>query len=449
MSTSKITAQELRKLNTPKKAAIAYRGKVYNVTSFLEKHPGGSEQLLLAAGRDVTYFFDSYHSKETRRLVAQKCKYIGDLQESPNSPPKYLEPDVFYTTLEERVKNYFKSNNLDPKIHFPFFCASAVVVLATLVLWCAAVLTAHNGYSLAVSSFIALLSGFSSALVAFHSHDISHFSWTHKPWVWKVLSNAYCSVNGISAYIWYFQHMVGHHVHPNHDRLDPDVAAKEVDIWRIKPFQRQAPHYVYQYIYLPFLLNLISIKMKFLDFRDLIVRRDYIPVNPPTRAQLATFLATKAIHFTYRVVIPAFYISWPSLLLLNLLSELVMGFWMGFVTQVNHLNTAVLYPDPDSSNFDISWSEMQIKTTVDYATDSVLWNFLTGGLNSQVIHHLFPWILSVYYKDLNPILVETCSEFGVKYKHFSSMWTMWSSYNQYLKDMGQTEPCEDIKSKVF
>ena len=448
MSKSTITLEELRKLNTPKNAAIGYRGKIYDVTEFLDKHPGGSEQLLLAAGRDVTYFFDSYHSTATRKLVAQKCKYIGELEESVRSPPKYLEPDEFYITLEKRIKNYFKANKLDPKINLPFFCACSAVVLVTLGLWWMTVLSVYSGYSLAISSLLAVLSGFGFALIAFNSHDVSHFACTHKPWVWTVVSNVYCSVHGISGYIWYFQHMVGHHVHPNHDRLDPDVASKEVDIWRVKPFQIQAPHYAYQYIYLPVLLNLIAIKMKILDFRDLIVRRDEIPVNPPTSMQLFTFLATKAIHFSYRVILPAFYISWPSLLLLNVLSDLVMGFWMGFVTQVNHLNTDVLYPNPESSSFDIPWSEMQIRTTVDYATDSKLWNFLTGGLNNQVIHHLFPWILSVYYKDLNPILVKTCAEFGVKYTRFSSMWTMWCSYNQFLKEMGKTKPSE-LKSKVF
>lgn len=447
MST-KITTEELKKLNTWKNAAIAYRGKVYDVTGFLEKHPGGSEQLLLAAGRDVTYFFDSYHATEIRKLVAQKCKCIGEM-ESVRSPPKYLEDDYFYMTLKERVKKYFKANDLDPKIHVPFFCASTAVILSTLAVWYMAVLSIYNEYSLVISSLLALLSGFGYALVSFHSHDISHFAWTHRPWIWKVLSNIYCSVHGVSAYIWYFQHLVGHHVHPNHDRLDPDVGAKKVDIWRVKPFQVQAPHYAYQYIYLPLLLNLIAIKMKILDFRDLIARRDEIPVNPPTAMQLFTFMATKAVHFSYRVILPSYYISWPSLLLLNVLSDFVMGFWMGFVTQLNHLNTEVLYPNPEYSRFDVPWSKMQVMTTVDYATDSTLWNFLTGGLNSQVIHHMFPWILSVYYKDLNPILVKTCAEFGVKYNCFSSLWTMWSSHNQFLKDMGQTKPFEDIKSQVF
>ncbi len=35
--------------------------KVYDVSSFIARHPGGAEQLMLGAGRDVTQLFESYH----------------------------------------------------------------------------------------------------------------------------------------------------------------------------------------------------------------------------------------------------------------------------------------------------------------------------------------------------------------------------------------------------
>lgn len=36
--------------------------QVYDVSGFIEKHPGGVSQLLLGAGRDVTVLFESYHN---------------------------------------------------------------------------------------------------------------------------------------------------------------------------------------------------------------------------------------------------------------------------------------------------------------------------------------------------------------------------------------------------
>lgn len=431
-----ITARDLAELNSRNNAAIAYRGKVYDVTGFVDKHPGGADQLLMLAGRDVTHFFDSYHGAETRKLVAYKCKYIGDF-EGCASNPKYLEQDQFYSTLEQRIQDYFTSNQIDPKVHVPFFFASAAVVLATLTLWCAAVNSVYSGYSLVVSSLLAMVCGFTSALVTFNSHDIYHFAWTHNPWVWKVVGGMYCSVHGLSSYVWCYQHVIGHHVNPNHDQLDPDVTTKKVDFWRIKPFQEWSPHYRLQYMYMPLLFMFLSIKMKIQDFHSMIIlKKADVVINPPSATQVSIFLTTKALHISYRLIIPLFYISLPSLLLLNLLVELVMGFWLGFITQVNHINTDVVYPDPKSSKFDMTWSEMQILTTADYATGSILWNFLSGGLNSQVIHHLFPWILSVHYKDLAPILVQTCAEFGLKYNSYSSMWAIWCSHCKHLKDMG-------------
>ena len=39
--------------------------QVYDVTKFLDQHPGGRDQLLLGVGRDATLVFDSYHKEST------------------------------------------------------------------------------------------------------------------------------------------------------------------------------------------------------------------------------------------------------------------------------------------------------------------------------------------------------------------------------------------------
>ena len=35
--------------------------RVYNVSSFVDHHPGGLDQILYGAGRDITTLFESYH----------------------------------------------------------------------------------------------------------------------------------------------------------------------------------------------------------------------------------------------------------------------------------------------------------------------------------------------------------------------------------------------------
>lgn len=438
-----IPVEELAKLNTRDKAAIAYRGKVYDVSSFLDFHPGGGDQLLLAAGRDVTGLFDSYHwhihgkLKQTSNIIAQKCRCIGELEKS-DSPPTFPERDELYEILQQRVLDYFTSHKKDPKIHIPRFCSGLVIAFSTLLFWYLAVIFAHS-YSLLAGCGFALLSGFFSALLFLNvSHDVSHFSWTHKPWVWKLLSTLTHNVLGLSSYVWAYQHVIGHHCHPNHHNLDPDVGTKKV--WRIKSFQDSYPHYAYQHIYMPLLYTLLSIKMKVQDFHSMAsLKKGHIAMNPPSSQTLFLFILAKLFHLYYRVVLPYPYLSLPSLLLLNLLSEVTMGFWLGIIAQVNHVNTAVVFPDPTSSSYNRPWSEMQIATTVDYATDSMLWLFLSGGLNCQVAHHLFPSICSFYYKDISQIVRKTCEEFGIDYCHYNSFWETWCSHMKYLHDMGKSE----------
>lgn len=49
--TIQVSHSELAKHNTPTDCWMAVRGKVYNVTRYLEYHPGGQDQLLRGAGR--------------------------------------------------------------------------------------------------------------------------------------------------------------------------------------------------------------------------------------------------------------------------------------------------------------------------------------------------------------------------------------------------------------
>lgn len=55
-------------------------GKVYDVTPFMEEHPGGEDILLDSAGRDATREFEDVgHSNEARAQLDDL--YVGDVRE--------------------------------------------------------------------------------------------------------------------------------------------------------------------------------------------------------------------------------------------------------------------------------------------------------------------------------------------------------------------------------
>ena len=47
---------------------IIFVHQVYDVSQFLSRHPGGSDILIMAAGRDVTITFECYHAFSDRAL---------------------------------------------------------------------------------------------------------------------------------------------------------------------------------------------------------------------------------------------------------------------------------------------------------------------------------------------------------------------------------------------
>ncbi|KAI0005643.1 cytochrome b5 [Xylariaceae sp. FL0662B] len=55
---------------------------VYDVTKFLDEHPGGAKILKRVAGKNATKQFWKYHSKSVLDKYGGKLK-IGDLAETP------------------------------------------------------------------------------------------------------------------------------------------------------------------------------------------------------------------------------------------------------------------------------------------------------------------------------------------------------------------------------
>ncbi|KAJ6561446.1 cytochrome b5-like heme/steroid binding domain-containing protein [Mycena vulgaris] len=71
MSAPKIvTLSELRANSTKDKLYVLIHEKVYDVTKFLDEHPGGDEVILAEASQDATEAFEDVgHSDEARELL--------------------------------------------------------------------------------------------------------------------------------------------------------------------------------------------------------------------------------------------------------------------------------------------------------------------------------------------------------------------------------------------
>lgn len=92
------TLEEIQKHKDSKSTWVILHHKVYDLTKFLEEHPGGEEVLREQAGGDATENFEDVgHSTDAREL--SKTYIIGELH--PDDRSKIAKPsETLITTVE-------------------------------------------------------------------------------------------------------------------------------------------------------------------------------------------------------------------------------------------------------------------------------------------------------------------------------------------------------------
>uniref|UniRef100_A0A3B3B6U5 Cytochrome b5 type B n=1 Tax=Oryzias melastigma TaxID=30732 RepID=A0A3B3B6U5_ORYME len=92
------TLEEIRVHNMSKDTWLIIHDKVYDISSFLEEHPGGEEVLLEQGGADATESFEDVgHSLDAREMLQQY--YIGELHMDDRKMDKKVSLAVYSWTL--------------------------------------------------------------------------------------------------------------------------------------------------------------------------------------------------------------------------------------------------------------------------------------------------------------------------------------------------------------
>ncbi|XP_029517431.1 cytochrome b5 [Oncorhynchus nerka] len=108
---------EIEEQNTFKSTWIIINFNVYDVTKFLEEHPGGEEVLREQAGGDATESFEDVgHSSDAKEMAANMV--IGELH--PDDRSKMAKPSVSLATTIEETSSWW-TNWLIP-------CLAAAVI---------------------------------------------------------------------------------------------------------------------------------------------------------------------------------------------------------------------------------------------------------------------------------------------------------------------------------
>ncbi|KAJ3513974.1 hypothetical protein NLJ89_g2633 [Agrocybe chaxingu] len=125
MSQKKLSGVEVAQHNTRESCWIVVHGNVYDVTDFLDDHPGGSKIILKYAGKDATQEYDPIHPPDAITTNLPPEKHLGPVE------PDTVEKVEIVITDEEKARQERMSNRppLDEILNLHDFEAIAKQVM--------------------------------------------------------------------------------------------------------------------------------------------------------------------------------------------------------------------------------------------------------------------------------------------------------------------------------
>lgn len=453
-----LTWQEVAEHNTEESAWIAIDGKVYDVTDFVDRHPGGREMLLLSVGREASDLFKSYHpfTDTPRKVLNKYC--IGSLATFEH--PIYKPDSGFYQEAADSLKKYFEETGIDHKNPWNGVLRMSPVYVVFLIAFYYTFCASSTPIALRFAG--ALLLGCCQGMpLTGWMHDASHASIGHSErWWWNVGRFSLDYVSGSSMLSWRNQHVIGHHVYTNVMGADPDLPVLvDGDPRRLLSEQIWHSIYKYQHIYLPPLYGILALKSRFQDITEIFPKRTNGPirVNPISVQDYLRMATSKAVWFFYRVVVPfSFFNVVPAQLFAALFfaTEFTTGYWLAFNFQVSHVTDEAEFLFSDVSKresnkcpavFEEEWAKSQLKTTIDYGHGDPVAAYLSGALNYQSIHHLFPTVSQYHYPKVTPIIMEVAKKHGVTYNVLPNFQTAFRKHIGHLRKLGEEGKAAELK----
>ncbi|KAL1527464.1 hypothetical protein AB1Y20_016129 [Prymnesium parvum] len=380
-------------------------GRWYDFTSFLDRHPGGAEVLLLSRDRfeDSTFAFEAHHHNYARaRAIIKKYEVPPPplLSQRPTDgsiphaaggvsgadrPPQLLGDGAFYSVLRQRLTEHLRKvghANGGPTTE------CKVLFWGNFVAFCASWLLMYLSGSFAA----ALLFGFPSALLGAFGHN-----WVHQPQyrLWSYLS---LDTIGFSSTGWFREHVLQHHMYTNtpwdnHFRGTDPFLVTDPTVKR-----SWVQQYVTPYMN-PFILTFGLLGNYGAHLADM------VKGNEEWRATKA-ILPLNVLLMIHRWHLRGVFLSYTWMALL--------GLWYFSLALMNH--NAAHCMDVTRRNASCDWGEAQLASSADWGVHLTFrnaWRYL--WLNYHTVHHLFPKLDFSHHPAAQSILMTTCREFNIRY----------------------------------
>ncbi|XP_055547327.1 cytochrome b5-related protein-like [Wyeomyia smithii] len=358
---------------------------LYDLTQFIDRHPGGAEWLQMTKGTDITEAFETHHISNVAEMFLPTYKVR--MAKEPRNIRLTFDEKGFYRTLKGRVAERLDGLDLHRKRHSEIIQDSLVAVSFFLAF------LAVNLNSI----LLAIVCGFAICWVMNCAHNFFHRRDNWRILVYNMVFLSYREQR--------ISHVLSHHMYPN-SVIDLEITLFEPFLcWLPEPlgfFKR----YV-SWIYEPVVFSAII----FSEFSKRIVellltRRNFFHIEDIVSLLLPIFM-----YATSSCGLAIVFKIW-------LITVISASFFFGFYSK----NAAHHHPDVahagDLIPSEIDFGVYQLLTVIDRSNvDDLELNILTS-YGHHSLHHMFPTLDHCLLPQLFPVFLETCAEFHLEHRRY-------------------------------
>ncbi|XP_003464388.1 fatty acid desaturase 2-like protein FADS2B [Cavia porcellus] len=393
------TWQEIQKHNQDGDQWLVISRKVYDVTEWAHRHPGGPRVLNHYAGEDATDVFRAMHLNLNVVKLYLKLLLIGELAPGEPSQERNKNPQLV-EDFQELRRTLEAMNMFEARLQFFFLHLAQILILEVL----ACLLQCHFGNGWTVTVLVSFFLSVSQAQSLFLQHDLGHLSMFKKSkWNHLMQNFVMCHMKGLSAY-WWNHHHFQHHVKTNIYPKDPDIDVGPLFVigesQPVKYGKKKIKYIDYDkqhlYFYLVGLPLFVPVYFNWKSLQAMYLQKVWVDI-----ALVSSFYIRHFITFG------PFYGIFGTMLLIYMVKFLESP-WIAYVTQMSHV------PMKISREENRDWLSTQVLATCNIE-QSFFNDWFTGHLNFQIEHHLFPTMPRHNYHKVAPLVRSLCDKHGLQY----------------------------------
>lgn len=381
-----------------KRCEIRISDKVYDVTHWRAKHPGGAELLDKFHNADATDAFYALHSNDAVAML----KNIKSAPASEKQIPREELAAKFESWRQDLIKDGWFQRRWYADFVLTILPCTAWLVVGTYLAW---------SYPLIAT----LMIGIGMQQAGWMAHDYMHGRGTISWWIGNLYGGL---VNGFSPSWWGHKHNT-HHCFPNRLEHDSDIQNEPIlhlwfpekgkDAW-FRKYQHYYYLFVYAFLYVSWRMQSIQFVMGSKNWFE----RALIVVN-----------------YAWLLCLP-----WK----VAVGSILVGGWLVAVVVTANHQPEPILEAN-DNYNYCVD----QFTTTRGVDVKSWFLGYIFGGMQYQLEHHMFPFMPKYYYPSIRPLMKKFAEENKIPFKVSGVMEIMKMNYDTMKRYAQDFDPAASPK----